>query len=382
LGSDVLPINTGDLTLDKIEKRIKKIRKTFDKNQIDGILIFIEENRFYLSGFQGEDSQFDETAGILAIGKEKLVLATDSRFTTEAEANSPLYEIFCYKKGLSKEIVEILEAAQIKKAGFESARVSVDWFDKMNASIKKSKKDLSLKPVSGIVEKLRQVKDEDEIKTIKTALEIAEKGLLEIKKDLKPGITEYEAAWLLEKTLREKGANGLSFSTITASGKNSAKPHAIPSNNTFKTKEPVLFDWGVIIDRYCSDITRSFYIEETDSKFEEIFKIVRKAQIAGTNAIKAGVKAKDVDFAARKIIEDAGYGKFFGHGLGHGVGMAVHEAPRLSPLTDEILKEGMVVTVEPGIYLPDWGGIRLENMVVVRKDGAETLNTTTPEDFL
>jgi Xaa-Pro aminopeptidase len=368
--------------LDKISKRIEKVRKTFDENQIDGILIFIEENRFYLSGFEGEDSQFDETAGILAIGKEKLILATDSRFTTEAEANCPLYEIYCYKKGLSKEITNILEAAQIKKAGFESVRVSVDWFDKMNASIKESKKNLSLKPVSGIVEKLRLIKDEDEINTIETALEISEKGLLKIKKDLKPGITEAKAAWMLEKALKEKGIKELSFSTITATGKNSAKPHAIPSKTILESKGHILFDWGIILDRYCSDITRTFFIEEMDSKFEEIFNIVRKAQIAGTNAIRAGIKAKEVDFAARKVIEEAGYGKYFGHGLGHGVGMAVHEAPRLSPLTDEILEEGMVVTVEPGIYLPDWGGIRLENMVVVQKDGAKTLNTTKPEDFL
>jgi Xaa-Pro aminopeptidase len=370
------------MKLDKINKRIEKIRRTFDENEIDGILIFIEENRFYLSGFEGEDSQFDETAGILAIGKEKLVLATDSRFTTEAEANCPLYDIYCYKKGLSKEITNILEAAQIKKAGFESARVSVDWFDKMNETIKESRKGLSLKPVSGIVEKLRQIKDEDEINTMQTALEIAEKGLLEIKKDLKPGISEADAAWMLEKRIREKGIKKLSFSTITACGINSAKPHAIPSRYSFKTKEPVLFDWGTVLDRYCSDITRTFFIEETDSRFEEIFNIVRKAQIAGTNAIRAGVKAKEADFAARKVIEDAGYGKYFGHGLGHGVGMAVHEAPRLSPLTEETLEEGMVVTVEPGIYIPDWGGIRLENMVVVQKDGAKTLNSTTPEDFI
>jgi Xaa-Pro aminopeptidase len=368
--------------LDKIKARIEKVRDKFDSEEIDGILIFIAENRFYLSGFEGEDSQFDETAGILAIGKNKLVLATDSRFTFDAKTQAPLYEVYCYKKGLAKELPDIMEAAGIKKAGFESVRVSYDLFDRMDKSVKESRKNLILKPVSGVVEKLRQLKDEDEIDQIKKALETAEKGLLKIKPDLKPGMTEEEGAWLLEKTLREMGAQGLSFSTITASGINAAKPHAVPSEKIFKEKETILFDWGILINRYCSDITRSFYLNKKDSEFDKIFSIVKKAQDAGTNAIKAGVKAKDADKAARDIIEKSGYGKYFGHGLGHGVGLAVHEAPRLSPLTDEVLEEGMVVTIEPGIYIPEWGGIRLENMAVVRKDGAEILNTTKPEDFL
>lgn len=368
--------------MNKNEIRIDKLRREFDSNDIDGLLIFIEENRYYLSGFEGEDSQFDETAGILAIGRDKLVLATDSRFTFQAEQEAPLFEIYCYTRGLSKELPKIMEAAGIKKAGFESVRVSVDLYEKMNSSVKEYGKDLRLKPVSKIVEKFREIKDEDEIQKMKYALLMAEKGLKEVIPKLKPGMTENQGAWLLERTLREMGAEDLSFSTITATGTNSAKPHAVPSDAKFKEGEPLLFDWGTLIKRYCSDITRTFYLGKKDSKFEEIFEIVKKAQDAGTAAIREGVSGKEVDEAARDIIENAGYGKYFGHGLGHGVGMAVHEAPRLSPLSDSVLKEGMVVTVEPGIYIPEWGGIRLENMVVVRKDHAEVLNATTPEDFL
>jgi Xaa-Pro aminopeptidase len=368
--------------LNKNEIRIDKLRKEFESNEIDGILIFIEENRFYLSGFEGEDSQFDETAGILAIGKDKLVLATDSRFTFQAETEAPLYEIYCYKKGLAKEIPDIMEAAGITKAGFESVRVSVDLFEKMESSVKEFGKDLILKPVSGIVEKFREIKDEGEIEKMRYALHIAEKGLKQVIPQLKPGMTEIEAAWILERTLKEMGAQDLSFSTITATGTNSAKPHAVPSTEILKEGEPLLFDWGTLIERYCSDITRTFYLGKKDDKFDEIFEIVKKAHDAGTAAVKAGVSTREVDEAARNIIEKAGYGKYFGHGLGHGVGMAVHEAPRLSPLSDETLKEGMVVTIEPGIYIPEWGGIRLENMVVVRKDHAEVLNSTKPEDFL
>ena len=368
--------------MNKLETRIDQVRKAFDENQIDGILIFIEENRFYLSGFEGEDSQFDETSGILAIGRDKLILATDSRFTVQAEKEASLYEIYCYTRGLAKELPKIMEAAGIKKGGFESVRVSVDLFNKMNSSVKEYQKELELKPVSGIVEKLREIKDENEIDIMRNALHVAEKGLKSLLPKFVPGMTEQEGAWLLEKTLREMGADGLSFSTITASGINAAKPHAVPSSKKFGEGEPILFDWGTLMSRYCSDITRTFYIKSADAKFREIFEIVKKAQDESTKAIKEGVSTKEVDFVARKIIEDAGYEKFFGHGLGHGVGMAVHEAPRLSPLYDVELKEGMVITVEPGIYLPDWGGIRLENMVAVRKDGGELLNSTIPEDFI
>lgn len=368
--------------MNKIEKRIENLRKTFKANEIDGLLVFIQENRFYLSGFEGEDSQFDETAGILVIGKEKLILATDSRFVFQAKTEAPLYEVYCYKTGLDKELPAIMELAGIKTAGFESVRVTMDLFQKMNKAVKDYGQDLKLKPVSGLIEKFREIKDEDEISIIKKALIIAENGLKNILPDLLCGMTEKQGAWLLEKTLREMGAEDLSFSTITAAGINAAKPHAVPSNTQFKEEQTVLFDWGIILDRYCSDITRTFYIGKKDNKFDKIFEIVKKAQDAGTNAIKEGATGRDVDMAARKIIEDAGYGKYFGHGLGHGVGMAVHEAPRLSPLSDSVLKEGMVVTVEPGIYIPEWGGIRLENMVVVRKDHGEVLNSTTPEDYL
>ncbi|PIE75168.1 MAG: peptidase M24 [Deltaproteobacteria bacterium] len=366
----------------KIQERIEKTRKKFKEHDIDGLLVFIEENRFYLSGFEGEDSQFDETAGILAIGKEKLVLATDPRFVVQAEKEAPLYELYCYKKGLASEITKILDCAGITKAGFESSRVTYEMYKKIKESMSSSKHGASLKPLTGIVESLREIKDEEEIKKISIALEIAENGFKKVVNQFIPGISEEQGAWILEKTLREMGAEKLSFSTITASGINAAKPHARPTDKLFCENEPVLFDFGTLVERYCSDITRTFFLGDDKLEFKKIFDIVKNAQDAGTNAIREGITGKEVDLAARKVIEDAGYGKYFGHGLGHGVGMAVHEAPRLSPLSDTVLKEGMVVTVEPGIYIPSWGGIRLENMAVVRKDSAQVLNTTNPADFI
>jgi Xaa-Pro aminopeptidase len=177
--------------------------------------------------------------------------------------------------------------------------------------------------------------------------------------------------------MRLKGAEGPSFSSIIASAERSALPHAVPSARPIEQDRPLTVDMGLILDGYCSDMTRTFVPGKADKKYLELHRLVRRAQIAGIQAIRAGVKASNVDRAARTVIADAGYGQAFGHALGHGVGLAVHEDPRLSALNHKQLRAGMVVTVEPGIYLPGWGGIRLENMVVVREDGCENLNTDT-----
>jgi Xaa-Pro aminopeptidase len=187
-------------------------------------------------------------------------------------------------------------------------------------------------------------------------------------------MSEREIALAIELTMHELGAEGPSFDTIVAFGTNAAKPHAVPTDRILKTGDVVLVDMGLVLDGYCSDMTRTFVAGKPDTTYLERLRVVRKAQLAGINALRAGVTCKEVDQAARQVIEDAGYGKYFGHALGHGVGLAVHEEPRLSSRSRKKLKSGMIVTVEPGIYLPEWGGIRLENMVVVREDGAEPLN--------
>jgi Xaa-Pro aminopeptidase len=223
-------------------------------------------------------------------------------------------------------------------------------------------------------------KTQPEVAAIRKALRLAESVFSRVAADLRPGMTEKEAAWSLEKALREAGADGLSFPVIAASGPNSALPHAIPGDRPLQPGEPILFDWGVRLEGYCSDISRTLFMGKPDDTFRKVFQTVREAQEMAIAAIKAGADAKAVDNIARRHIEKMGFKDRFGHGLGHGVGLAIHEQPRLSPLSDKILEAGMVCTVEPGIYLPGWGGVRLENMIVVTSDGAEVLNETAVDE--
>ena len=231
-----------------------------------------------------------------------------------------------------------------------------------------------------MVESLRQIKSEDEIQRSINALRLAEKAFSQVLDTIRPGMSERQAAWAMEKAMREAGAQGLSFPVIVASGPNSALPHAVPTDRKLARGEPILFDWGARLDEYCSDTTRTVVIGKPDDRFRKVFETVVMARDIAIAAIKAGASGTQVDKVARDHINQNGFADKFGHSPGHGTGLAVHEAPRLSPIKDDLLKAGMIVTVEPGIYLPDWGGIRMENQVVVREDGAQVLNDPTPFD--
>lgn len=366
-----------------IEKRVERLRKSLAENNIDSLLVLVEENRRYLSGFTGEDTRFDETAGALFITDKRLILATDSRNDLQAAREAPLYEIICYKKGLVKELPNIINTLQTKRLGFESIRMSYMQYNKICGQLSSSDIDVELVEADNIMECLRAVKEQSELEEIKKALFIAESVFINFTENtIKPGMTEKEAAWILEKNLREAGADSLSFPIIVASGPNSALPHAIPGNRNFHKGEPILFDWGARLNGYCSDISRTLVIGSPDDKFKKIFNTVLDAQLKAIDAIKPGISSKDVDEIARNHIDSMGFKDNFGHGLGHGIGLAVHEPPGISSLKDTLLEKQMVFTVEPGIYIPGWGGIRLENMVVVRKDGAEVLNSHDPLTLL
>ncbi len=365
-----------------VANRIEKLRLSLAENSIDTLLVLVEENRRYLSGFTGEDTQFDESAGALLINQDKLLLATDSRYELQAVSEAPLYDIVCYKDGLAKELPGILNELGTERLGFESVRMAFRDYGKITKQLDKVKCPVELVPVEDIVEKLRIVKEEGEIEALRKALSIAESVFTELLQHLKPGITEKELAWMMEKGMREAGADSISFPSIVAAGTNSALPHAIPGDRVINNGEPILFDWGARLNGYCSDISRTVVMGKPDRTFEKVFQTVLDAQRMATDAIKPGMSSKAVDKVARDHIEAKGFGGKFGHGLGHGTGLAIHESPRLSPLKDMVLEPGMVSTVEPGIYLPDWGGVRLENMIVVRENGAEVLNRTDSGKYL
>jgi len=358
----------------RVEKRLVRLKESLYKKNLNALMILTEENRRYLSGFTGGDGNFDESAGALFITDTKLVLATDSRFEIQAQNETQGYEIYCYKKGLIQELPIILNMLKIKRLGFESNRMSYIQFRKISEKIDSEKLQLKLVETENIVENIRMIKEPSEIKEIKKALLIAESVFTNFSDSISNGMKEKEAAWAVEKAIREAGADALSFPTIVASGPNSALPHATPGNRIFKKGEPILFDWGAKLNGYCSDISRTIVIGKADDKFKRVYQTVLKAQAKAISAIRPGISSKAVDKIARHHIDESEFKDKFGHGLGHGVGLSIHELPRISPLKDIKLEKGMVFTVEPGIYIPGWGGVRLENMVVVREGGVEVLN--------
>ncbi|MFO7750332.1 MAG: aminopeptidase P family protein [Desulfobacteraceae bacterium] len=367
---------------ENIQKRIKRVRSRFLENDLDAIVVLSDANRRYLSGYTGEDGSYDETAGILVITENELVLAADPRYDTQAANETDLYRVVCYKKPLEKELTATLASLGAKKVGMETGRITCQQYKKIEAEIACQKLDMALHPADEILKTLRIRKDDNEISAIRAALKIAETSFLEFRQALRRGMTEKEAAWLLEKTMRANGADGLSFPVIAASGENSALPHAIPGDRRFNAKEPLLFDFGARLHGYCSDTTRTLVMGEPDTTFKEAYDTVFTAQQMAVDQIKPGTAAKNIDRIAREHIDATRFKGRFEHSLGHGVGIAIHEAPRLSKLDDTVLEPGMVVTVEPGIYIPGWGGIRLENMVLVTPTGAEVLNTMGYEDFV
>jgi Xaa-Pro aminopeptidase len=356
------------------EKRLTALKDLLDTQPFDTLMVLEQENRRYLSGFAGEDGQCDESAGALFITAEKQVLATDSRYFTQAQKEAPLYDVFCYDKGLAHSLGEILDGLGTKKLGFETEKLSFLQYTRLQECLKKHKMAVTLQPSEGLVAQLRAVKDETEILAIRESLSLAESVFEIILETLAPGVEEKALAWAIEKGIREGGAEAIAFPPIVASGTNAARPHATPTERPIETGKPLLFDWGARLNGYCSDVSRTVILGQPDKMFETVYQVVKDAQAMALEIIKPGISTQEVDRVARDHIGAKGFAEYFGHGLGHGVGLATHEKPHLSPLRPTNLEVGMVTTIEPGIYLPDWGGIRLENLIVVRKDGAEVLN--------
>ncbi len=359
--------------MSQVQIRIKTLQKKLRRRKLDALFVSEPHNRRYLSGYCGEDHGIGESSGFLLIpARGRPYLLTDSRFHLQAAGETSDYTILLCPKGLNSRLKQLLPELCIRRLGFESHYT-------LHAAVVKREKvfagaEIEFVPVFDLVEKMRLIKSEDEIKAIALSVERNEQVFELVYASIEPGMSEREVSLALELTMHELGAERPSFATIVAFGGNGAHPHAVPGERILKSGDIVLIDMGLILNGYCSDMTRTFVAGKPDSVFSERLQLVRRAQLVGTEAIRDGVTCREVDRAARKIIEDGGYGKYFTHSLGHGVGLAVHEEPRLSLRSRRKLKTGMVVTVEPGIYLPDWGGIRLENMVVVREEGAEVLN--------
>ncbi|MBH1940192.1 aminopeptidase P family protein [Mobilitalea sibirica] len=339
----------------------KRVQELLNDLRLDAILISNMNNVRYISGYAGD-------TGYLFISQKRHALLTDFRYTYQAEREALGYEIITIgDHGYEEAINEMLRTDQIDTLGFEAN-------DLLYAKYQGFKDKLEVKeliPIKDEVTRLRRIKTPQELEYLKQAEAIGDKVFSEILDFIKPGMTELEVAARIEYLLKTKGGQGLSFHAIVASGINSSMPHAVPTQKKIEVGDFLTMDFGCIYEGYCSDMTRTIVIGKATDKQKGIYNKVLEAQEAALAVIKAGLTGREVDKVARDIIYQAGYEGCFGHGLGHGVGLFIHESPRLSAMEDEILQPGMVETVEPGIYLKGYGGVRIEDMVVVTKTGYE-----------
>ena len=339
----------------------------------DASWIIQPENRRYLSGFEAEDTHFPESSGSLLINRNRSLLVTDSRYTLQAEHEAPQFEIMTLKQDLADGLPAWVTDMGTRTLGFEQDYLTWELHRRLNERLQALSPSVNLIPLNGLVEELREVKEPEEIRALEAAADLISDVLDEIVDRLRPGMTEKEIAWEIEGLARDRGAEGLSFPPIVASGPNSALPHAVPTDRRLSKNEPVILDLGARLNGYCSDMTRTIFLGEPSPDFKTIYRTVRSAQLAALKEVCPLVESTHLDAQARNLISEAGFGAYFGHGLGHGVGLAVHERPRLGPRNPVKLQKGTVFTIEPGIYVPGKGGVRLEEMVVIEDSGPRIL---------
>ncbi len=351
----------------KTGRRVRCVRLELEKRSLDGLLVTDIKNIRHLTGFTG-------SSAFVLITPDGAWFLTDSRYTAQARQEVKGYRFRIYKKALDS-ILELVKFLRVKSLGFEGNNLSYDNY----LRFKKALGAVRLRSVPDVTAGLRLRKDSAEIERIKASAAILDGGYLKAMDAIRPGVIEKDAALRIEFSFRENGADGLAFDTIIASGTRGALPHGKASDKPVRKGELVVVDMGVEKDGYNSDETRTFSVGKAGGEEKKIYQIVKDAQERAIGLIRPGVRAAAVDKAARGCIEGAGYGRYFGHGTGHGVGLDVHEGPNLGPTSKDVLEEGMVVTVEPGIYIPGWGGVRIEDMVLVVKDGFEVLTGTTKD---
>jgi Xaa-Pro aminopeptidase len=363
-----LEVVNGIVQMEKRNSRIQRLRKlrtSIAQKGLNGVLISQPENLRYLSGFTG--------SGWLLISERNAILAVDFLYVEQAKLESPDFEITRIKQELHDWLPGLVSDLKWHKLGFEANSIFYDNYRKLSEAISAKQVNLELAPTTGMIEHLRSIKEPEELMSIRKAVELADAVFEEAKAIIRPGITEKEIAWEIEKGLRQKGSEGVPFEIIVASGPNSALPHARSRDEAICAGDPVLIDMGARVDGYCSDLSRTLFLSNGNTIFHKIHDVVLEAQTTAIEEIKSGMEGSQADGLARRVIEQAGYGDAFGHGLGHGVGLAVHEFPRLGLNSLDSLADGMVFTVEPGIYLAGQGGVRIEDMVVLENGKARVL---------
>lgn len=356
-----------------VDRRLQRLRVKLAEQGLDAIILTKPEDCRYLSGFTGSGGP----AAMLLVSADRAALATDFIHLEQARREAPAFTIIP-AGGSSRRLTELLAGGPPPgKAGFEADVVPVAEFRRLSEEAQKA--GLELVPTEGVVDELRMVKDEDEISCVLRAAFMADAAMTHISSRLRPAMTEREAAWEVERCLREGGSEPLPFDIIVASGPNAALPHAKPTDRPFSEGEPIIFDIGARWKGYCSDLSRTLCLGPAPDRLRAIYGLVLRAQAAALEGIRAGMTGSQADGIARAVISQEGYGDAFGHGVGHGVGLAVHERPRVSLNSADVIEENMVFTVEPGIYIAGWGGVRIEDTVVIRNGRAQPLTRSGKE---
>ncbi|MFZ5644045.1 MAG: M24 family metallopeptidase [Bacillota bacterium] len=354
-----------------MHERINGLRELMQCEGIDSFLVTSQENRFYFTGFTG-------SSGSVAITQKDIFLFTDFRYDEQAKIEAPHCQIIMVKDALTDSLEDLVKEANLKKMGFEGDSVTYQQYN----TLKEKLETVEIRPLPGVLDCLRSIKDDKEIDRVKKAVSLSDKAFEHILPFIKEGVSEREIALEIEFYMRKNGSEGVAFPTIVASGQRSSLPHGIASQKKIARGDLVTLDFGAVLEWYNSDITRTIAVGEKNEEQQKIYNIVLEAQLSGISSVRPGIPASEVDRAARKVIEDHGYGEFFGHSTGHGLGLKVHENPRLSAKDDTELKPGMIITVEPGIYLPGWGGVRIEDTVLVTGHGCSVLSAAPKESLI
>jgi len=350
--------------------RIDRLRTRFDALDVDALLITTPSNRRWISGFTG-------TAGTLVVSRNHALLATDARYYEQVTTQASAFTLVPANAAMPEWAPALLAGLGRKRLGFESAHLTYAAFDEWKrtiAGLPETERPL-LVPTRAAVEALRALKEPEEIDALTRAVLLGDAAFTHASGVAQVGMTERELAWEVQRYAMEHGAADLSFPTIIATGPWGALPHAYPREVPLSAGAGVVMDLGVIVDGYCSDLTRTIFLGDPDARFREIYDIVLTAQEMAEERIEAGMTGEQAHQIAATVIAEAGYSEYFGHGLGHGVGLDIHEAPRLGPRSSDVLTDGQVVTVEPGIYIPGWGGVRIEDQCVMEGGRLRRLST-------
>ncbi|MCF6094167.1 Xaa-Pro peptidase family protein [Microaerobacter geothermalis] len=351
-----------------MESRLKRLRTAMAEKDIDALLITNPTNRRYISGFTG-------SAGMVLVTHNGGSFITDFRYVEQAKKQSPHFDIIDHQGKVIGTLLKELQRLKVKGMGFEQTDVTYDTY----LTFQDGLEGIHLVPTEGMVEKLRIIKDKNELDIIREAAKIVDDAFSQIIKEIKPGIREKDIALQLEILMRRNGASSSSFDIIVASGIRSALPHGVASEKIIEEGDMVTLDFGAKYKGYCSDMTRTVAIGNPSERLVEIYEIVKEAQRLGVQGIRSGLTGKEADELTRKYITDKGYGEYFGHGTGHGIGLDIHEEPRLSLTGETVLQPGMVVTVEPGIYIPGLGGVRIEDDVIITEEGSEIITHSSKD---